>query len=209
MGTKPQIRIPLLEAGAVAAQKLLTYNGRPLGPEERKLLLGIFGDSVNLDLVEIAFTDLGPKGRPYTFGNTIRVPRGTKFDAETLVHEMTHVWQYQTRGTGYISDSSVHQLISGNDAYVFELEPGKSFYDYTAEQEAMIVERYYADSPPGWSTSPDVLRMIEQVRSARPLSSIAIQQDTWFGPNRPWLDNDPGANLNRGPQTVPLIRIEF
>jgi hypothetical protein len=210
MGGKTQVRIPILESAAVAAQRVLTYDGRPLGPEERRLLLDIFGNSVNLDPVQIAMTDVGVKGRPYTLGNTIRIPRGTNFDAGTLVHEMTHVWQYQTRGTAYISDSSVHQMISGEDAYLVELVPGQSFYDYTAEQEAVIVQRYYEESPPGWSTNPDVIRMIEEIRRARPLSASAVQQDTWFGPNRPFLDDGPASNsLNRGPQTVPLIRIEF
>lgn len=205
----PRVRIPLMEAGAVAGQKVLTSGGRFLKPEERRLLLTIFGNSVNLDPVEIVNTSVGPQGRPYTLGNTIRVPHGTTFDAATLVHEMTHVWQFQTRGTGYISDSVLHQMASGQDAYVVKLVAGQSFYDYPAEQQAMIVERYYADVPPGWSKEGDVLRMMAEIRKARPLSSADIQRDRWFGPGR--VPDNTGAveDRNRPAQTVPLIRIEF
>lgn len=201
----PRLRIPLMEAGAVAGQKALTGNGRSLKPEEKRLLLTIFGNSVNLEPIEIVPTSVGAKGRPYTLGNTIRVPDGTIFDAETLVHEITHVWQYQTRGTAYISDSVLHQLTG--DAYETNLVPGQSFYDYTAEQQATIVERYYANAK--WRTDPDVLRMIEQVRKARPLSSGEIQRETWFGPNAPPDTSAPVGGAGRASPTVPLIRIEF
>ena len=207
MGESARVRIPLLEALAIQAQGAFSDSGRSLNSQERKLLLTIFEDSVNLDPVNIVLTDLGTKGRPYTLGNTIRVPRGTTFDAETLVHEMTHVWQYQTRGTGYISDSALHQLTQGDDAYVVSLVPGQSFYSYTAEQEAMIVQRYYADK--GWRQNEDVVRMIGEIRKARPLASADIQQETWFGPNRGLPDSASAASSPKQSQTVPLIRIEF
>jgi hypothetical protein len=210
MAGKARLRIPLLEEIAIQGQKTFADPGRSLNPEERRLLLIIFGQSVNLSRVQIVLTDLGAKGRPYTLGNTIRIPRGTQFDAQTLVHEMTHVWQYQTRGTNYISDSVVHQLTSGQGAYDVTLVPGQSIYEYTAEQEAVIVERYYADDPPGWSQNPHVVRMIDEVRRARPLSSDDIRKETWFGPGKSPLDNiGPANDANRQTPTVPLIRIEF
>jgi hypothetical protein len=209
MAGKVRLRIPLLEEAAIQGQKTFADAGRPLNPVERKLLLDIFGQSVNLDPVQIVLTGLGVQGRPYTFGNTIRIPTGTHFDAPTLVHEMTHVWQYQTRGTGYISDSVFHQLISGQGAYDVKLVAGQSFYEYAAEQQAIIVERYY-DDPSGWRQNPNVIRMIEEVRRARRLSMDEIRQETWFGPNKSPLDNiTPGNDANRQSPTVPLIRIEF
>jgi hypothetical protein len=195
-----------MEAGAVAGQKVLTSGGRSLKPEEKRLLLSIFGNSINMEPVQIVSTSVGAAGRPYTLGNTIRVPDGTTFDAETLVHEMTHVWQYQTRGTAYISDSVVHQLGPG-DAYATNVVPGQSFYDYTAEQEATIVQRYYADA--SWKTNPDVARMMGEVRKARPLSSADIQKDLWFGPGKMPDTGATAGGDKRPAETVPLIRIEF
>lgn len=206
----PRIRIPILEATVVAGQGAFTGAARSLTPEERRLLLDIFGQSINLDPVRLALTDLGVRGRPYTFGNTIRIPRGTSFTANVLVHEMTHVWQYQTKGTAYISDSALHQLVSGTGAYDVSIVPGQSIDDYTAEQQATIVEKFYEDDPPGWSTNPDVVRMLGQVRRSRPLSDDQIRQETWYGPTRPDLFPTPssGQAAHSG-GTVPLIRIEF
>jgi hypothetical protein len=93
MAGKAHLRIPLLEAAAIQGQKVFSDSGRSLNPHEKRLLLSIFGQYLDLDSVELVMTSLGVKGRPYTFGNTIRIPRGTVFDAATLVHEGTHVWQ--------------------------------------------------------------------------------------------------------------------
>jgi hypothetical protein len=203
-----RIRIPMLEEFAIQARDLLSHSARSLNPEEKRLLLTIFGSSINLEMVQIVATEVGSKGRPYTLGTTIRIPDGTYFDAPTLVHEMTHVWQYQTQGTRYISDSVLHQLTT--DAYAVKLVPGQSFRDYTAEQQAMIVQHYYEKYPVGWNVDPDVVRMIGEVRCARPLSASQIQQETWFGPNRNMLENTVPPGVQKPPpQTVPLIRIEF
>lgn len=211
MGDGVRVRVPLVEAGLDIAQRAFTFGSRSLNPDEKKLLLGIFGPSINLDAVELAYTNIAKDGRAYTLGNTIHIPehmpKGATFDASTLVHEMTHVWQYQTRGTGYLSDSIFHQLTQGNAAYDLELVPGKSFYDYTAEQEAMIVQKYYDDSPPGWRQNRDVVVMIGQIQQARPLSDTQAQQERWFGPNVGMPDNPIGGEPRL--TTVPLIRIEF
>jgi hypothetical protein len=211
MSNGVRVRVPILEQLAVTGQSVLADPGRALTPSEREMLMQIFGASVNLRLIRIAITDLGAQGRPYTLGNTIRIPRGTSFDARTLVHEVAHVWQYQTRGTSYISDSVFHQLTSGADAYNVSIVAGQSIYDYAAEQQAVIIERYYANDPAGWRTNPDVERMMRQVRRAQQLSDEEIQRETWHGPNNPdpFRFNAPGNERDRPAQTVPLIRLEF
>ena len=222
MGDKVRLRVPLMEAGLEAAQKVFTSRGRSLTSgddsrprslitDEKGLLVNIFGSSINLDVVELAYTKIAKDGRAYTLGNTIHIPehmpRGVTFDAGTLVHEMTHVWQYQTQGTAYLSDSIFHQLTQGAAAYDVDIVPGKAFRDYAAEQQAIIVERYYRDDPKGWRSNPDVVRMIAEIKRARPLSSTQIQQETWYGPNIRQLDT-PGNDSNIA-KTVPLFRIEF
>ncbi len=210
MGDSARLRIPLLEGPVRSLLGGASFGARPLVSQERKLLLDIFGDSINLDSVEIAHTRLISKSTAaYTMGNKILIPSGTTIDASTLVHEMTHVWQFQTMGTRYISDSALHQMSQGSGAYDVVLVGGQSLYAYAAEQQAVIVQRYY-DNPSGWRLNPDVVRMISEVRRARPLSSTEIDQETWFGPNRPgWLDPSPGSSAPQTMQTVPLIRIEF
>jgi len=201
-----------VEAAAEAAQRTFTSRPRSLTTDERRLLLTIFGQSVNLDVVELAFTKLAIHGRAYTLGNTIhipeRMPKGVTFDTQTLVHEMTHIWQYQTHGTAYISDSLYHQVTQGDAAYTVTIVPGQALGDYGAEQQAMIVENYYLDFPAGFSQNPDVMRMIETIRRARPLTGMQIRQERWFGPNDPAGPALPGADSNQT-RTVPLFRIEF
>ena len=92
---------------------------------------------------------------------------------------MTHVWQYQTQGSRYISDSALHQALQGLDAYNVDLVPAQSFDKYAAEQQAVIVERYYLDFT-GWRSNSDVVRMIAEVRKARPLAANKSEQETWF-----------------------------
>lgn len=142
MGDGVRVRIPLLEGLGRDLLSAASFGDRPLNAQERALLLKIFGDSVNLDPVLIGYTRvIGSGTGAYTMGNKILIPVGTSIDSAVLVHEMTHVWQFQTRGTRYISDSALHQLTQGSRAYdVSNLVPGHSIYEYGAEQQARIVE---------------------------------------------------------------------
>jgi hypothetical protein len=210
MGDGVRVRIPLLEGLGSAILSGASFGDRPLTPNERELLLSIFGDSVNLDPILIGFTRLISSGTgAYTMGNKILIPAATMIDAPTLVHEMTHVWQYQTRGTRYISDSALHQLTQGKSAYAVTIVPGRSIYDYAAEQQAVIVEYYYRDSPAGFRANPDVQSMINEVQKARPLSNSDIVNETWFGSGRGPLDTSYGGGAPQLSPTVPLLRITW
>jgi hypothetical protein len=204
------MRVPILESLAIAGQSAFADPGRPLTSSEREMLMQIFGSSINLGVIRLAITDLGVDGRAYTLGNTIRIPRGAAIDTRTLVHEVAHVWQYQTRGTSYISDSVFHQLTSGASAYDVQIVPGRSLSDYAAEQQAVIIERYYANDPAGWRDNADVGRIMREVRSAQQLSDGEIQRETWFGPRQSdRVDMFQGNASDRPAQTVPLFRLEF
>jgi hypothetical protein len=209
MGDSPRLRIPLLEGVAPSLLRIPSFGARPLNSQERDLLIRIFGDSINLDPVRVAYTRLiSASTAAYTMGNTILIPVGTNTSTSTIVHEMTHVWQYQTMGTRYISDSALHQVVQGDNAYDVDLVAGQSFYSYAAEQQAVIVQRYYNDFP-GWRTNADVVRMLGEIRRAHPLAPSEIERETWYGPNQPFVDPSPGAGGQQPSQTVPLFRIEF
>jgi hypothetical protein len=88
-----------------------------------------------------------------TVGNNVYIPQNftisNKEMAQTLIHELTHVWQYQHGGTSYISISLLSQMVAGargnrNFAYGYQLVGGESFFDFSPEQQGFIVENYFA-----------------------------------------------------------------
>ena len=62
---------------------------------------------------------------------------------QTLIHELTHVWQgvHRSHPLAYIFDSLHNQARLGSDAYGYVA--GADWSSYGAEQQAMIVEDWY------------------------------------------------------------------
>jgi hypothetical protein len=125
--------------------------GRLLMPDEVALVREIFHNSIDYTRVRLIPTGVLEYR---TVANFIRVPENftisDEYMAQTLVHEMTHVWQYQHGGTSYISVSLATQIAgtirtgSRNAAYDYLLTPGKSFFDFLPEQQGLIVENYFS-----------------------------------------------------------------
>ena len=226
MGSRTRVRSPLIEGIIVLGQKAFTNTVRNLTVKEEMLLRTIFQGSIDYDQIEIATTNIGAGGRPYTFANTIRIPPHSNFNERTLVHETTHVWQYQTKGSGYISDSAWHQVVD-KSAYNVQLVADQPLSAYPAEHQAVIVEAYYVDqqanptspaketcydpsktyTPPlGWSLLPDVVRMIGELQRAIPISDQARFNDRLFGPGA-LPDDAPGSP--KLDAVVPILRLEF
>ncbi|MDX1978933.1 MAG: hypothetical protein SFV51_01595 [Bryobacteraceae bacterium] len=182
-----RFRIPVLELLAALHGDALSRSSRPLTNEERCLLGEVFGESLDLDAIRIAETSFA--NSPTTLGNSIRLRKGASLPPWVLVHEAMHVWQFQTQGTAYVSDSAFHQgvslLLTGSRAAAYEvtLAPGRSIHDYTAEQQAMIVENAFQFAE--WRDNPEVRRLLEEVRSARPLTPEAIAEEAARGPGFP------------------------
>jgi hypothetical protein len=87
-----------------------------------------------------------------------------------FIHELTHVWQGANRSTAfdYIVDSLYNQIHSGSHAY--DLDPGdvgkKSWGEFNAEQQAMIVQNWYGG---GMSESDDAFTYIkDNIRARNP-----------------------------------------
>lgn len=102
-----------------------------------------------------------PSDNAVTLGNCIYFPRpletgeGTQAfsltDMGWLMHELTHVWQYQHDGIIYLFQALHVQLRFGKKAYAYggsdglrqALKTGKSLKDFNREQQADIVRHYY------------------------------------------------------------------
>lgn len=145
------VRSPVLEEAATQLSDVIAgVDSRPLSLAEEDMAAKVFGKSIDFPRVRVIQT----KVLDYrTVGNNIRVPPDFTISnesmAQTLVHELTHVWQYQHGGTSYLSHSLQTQIggaLKGNRnfAYDYQLGPESSFFDFTPEQQAYIVENYFA-----------------------------------------------------------------
>lgn len=99
--------------------------------------------------------------RHYTiyFGPTVfRDGATTPETRNTLIHELTHVWQghHSLFAWEYMVASMLAQghaiLTEGDRNRAYDFEPGKEWSSYNVEQQANIVENWFRD---GMSTSAD------------------------------------------------------
>ncbi len=130
----------------------------PLDNREKWLLAQIFGSTLDVEPVRLVYASPISVGAAKTIKNEIHFPRenvvtdpayrASQAFVMLLVHESTHVWQFQNVGVLYMADSLYHQgkghVDHGdrNVAYRYELVPGKRFNRYNSEQQAKIIEEY-------------------------------------------------------------------
>jgi hypothetical protein len=169
-----RIRLPALEALATRFSGAFARDTRVLTGEEREDAISVFGGALDLDPIRIVSTSI--VNSPTCLGNIIRVSADGEIDRITLIHELAHVWQYQTRGTEYISDSAWHQMSaalttgSRQAAYVISFDDlaAASIFDLPAEKQAVIIERWFAD--PALHGHPDYRRFLAEVRHSAKIS---------------------------------------
>ncbi len=138
---------------------------RPLTPGEVALARSVFGDAIDYDRVQI----VRGKWWPFQPRGIVMAPTGNihfhpsdprwsdDFSASPLelqglfCHELTHVWQTQTRGLLYLPLMR-HPFCR----YAYELVPGHRFDRYGLEQQAEIVRHaFLARHGVRLSTVPD------------------------------------------------------
>ena len=125
---------------------------RPLTPGEIALARSMFGDAIDYSKVRL----VRRKWWPFQPRNTAMAPTGNihfhpasdlwsdDFAAEPLhrqalfIHEMTHVWQSQTRGRFYLPLMR-HPFCR----YSYTLKDGRPFERYGLEQQAQIVAHVF------------------------------------------------------------------
>ena len=212
-----RLRLPTLEVFSALHGNALALRERKLFSTEQDIARSVFGNSIDLNVVKIvAWPGIRIKhildlSRPHTLGNNIRVPFRLALSHRTLIHELAHVWQYQTKGTEYITNSIRHQVTGNAYAIPDPIPPGKSIHEFAAEQQATIIELYFSDSSK--RNDPEYQRMIEEVRQTRPIPQRARQrlilQEAAFGSNTSRYEIPRSFQRNRGTHNIPLIRIEF
>jgi hypothetical protein len=224
-----QLTFPALEWAAIQLAAVTSPFGRPLYLWESEIIQDIFQRGVDASRVRIVETRI--LAVPTTLGNQIRVPPGWSFSGErraVLVHEVAHVWQFQTQGTAYITDSVYHnasgQIATGNRnvAYMnYQLRPESRITDFSAEEQATIIGDYYEltrihqsdPNPPGWVAvrRPDLPiyeRLIHQVRSSTPRTDQQVYEQSLMSQPSGGIDWSLSGSPQLAP-TVPLIQFRF
>ncbi len=222
---------PALERLAIQVAAISGPGGRSLYESERQIVRDIFGNSV--DAQRVSVVEARVANAPTTLGNQIRITPGFDFLTEdnkaVLIHEMTHIWQYQTHGSGYITDALYHQLSSmiqtgtRNAAYMnYELDDTRDFSTYSAEEQATIIEDYYQiafrykndPAPPSWVEQrrqdlPYYERLVGQVRQATPLQEIEIYQRSMM--QTPGWSSVPVSEVHEREiaPLIPLFMVRF
>jgi hypothetical protein len=147
----------LLGAVLVAAGKAISLlqsslgieaHKRRLSNDEIRILKQVFRESLAIYEIRIIAGRSGVfqfNDRPFTLGNTIYMKDTGAGDwRHTLVHESTHVWQYQHIGSRYASDALGAQLVLGGDvAYDWQKALPRRWGDFNKEAQAQILEDIY------------------------------------------------------------------
>ena len=135
----------------------MTLPARLLSRAEIAYARTVFGDSLDYTVVRITVDSLWSWRSARTLGNTIHLWYSHFEDGDgtreltrfaglpTLIHELTHVWQFQKRGYWYLFSSLWGQVRHMRDrarAYDWQgaLEVGKPWGRWTAEQQAQAVQ---------------------------------------------------------------------
>ena len=161
---------------------------RRLFEREKTVAKGVFGTSVDLDRVRIARTSV--LAAPTTLANTIRVKEDISDDV--LIHELTHVWQYQTSGLRYISCALAGQaqgaIAHGDRNWTYEYDVSKTethLGDYGPEQQAQIVQDAFRSGK--LENDPFFSPKVAEVRRAQPRPDdpgADVDEAAGMGPRR-------------------------
>jgi hypothetical protein len=125
---------------------------RALTPGEVEIARGVFGDAIDYGAVKVRRRKWFPfQPRKVTMaprGHLHFHPKGEAYCDDfaqagilrqgLLIHELTHVWQTQTRGQWYLLLNR-HPLCR----YGYSLVPGQPFHRYGIEQQAEIVKHAF------------------------------------------------------------------
>jgi hypothetical protein len=164
----------------------ITARKRPLTGEEISDARRVYQGTIMYPLVAIA-DDLGARQAEWT------EPTGGAMNAyivhmgplgyastldpdrrQTLIHELCHVWQgsHHVFAWGYVINSVIHQAASGAGAYSYDPANLRPWGEYNVEQQAKIVEDWYAG---GLSTASPLYRYI--------VGNIRCPVKSWFKEN--------------------------
>ncbi len=130
--------------------KYLT-NSRKLRPEERRLAATIFRSSLDFDRVRINENrSFGTQKGKVVYASIRSINSYHSLDRRTLIHELTHIWQYQKYGVSYImralaAQASPQAYQYGKESFFRDWVIGRNdIRNLNYEQQASAIEEFYA-----------------------------------------------------------------
>jgi hypothetical protein len=128
----------------------IKFNSRPLRDWELKLAQSVFGNQINYKRVRIdEYAFIGPRQYRFCYVSFYVVNSWGTMQNSLLLHELTHVWQFQHLGAVYIPRALSAQRSAAGYNYggvsnlSAQLKKGKSFFIFNLEQQADIVADFY------------------------------------------------------------------
>lgn len=134
--------------------------GRRLTEGEAAIAREIFGNSLDLSKVRLYSrkyiffqpenTVMAPNGNVYfppkVYENDFSAPGHRLALRRLFIHELVHVWQYQSgvdvRGRAIALH--IRRFFGGPDPYEFELSPNRLLRDYNVEAQANVIREYFS-----------------------------------------------------------------
>jgi len=146
--------LEILGAGEVleTVNEFVKFNTRALSSREVTLAERVFGKSIDFSLVRVdERAVLGPAftKRAFTSFHTINAWGG--LEDSVLVHELTHVWQYEQVGAIYMAQALHAQIRRGLGAYDYggpaglrsARTRGMRLTGFNREEQAQIVQDFF------------------------------------------------------------------
>jgi hypothetical protein len=123
---------------------------RSLTPVELQKLQRVFGAGINYGTVCLVrlsrFVTTLNGSRAFVTGTTVNLPESDYLDLQKgrsfslLVHELTHVWQFQHKGWGYVAEALWAQGFGDGYDYAKALRQGTPWRKMNPEQQAQMIE---------------------------------------------------------------------
>jgi len=159
------------------AMDFIKFTTRPLTDSEITTASTIFGSSISYRLVRLdQHSAIGPSWtkRDYTSFHTIN--SWGKSTDDVLVHELTHVWQYEHAGAIYMPQAIHAQAwgagydYGGAPGLRAQQAAGKGFESFNREQQAQIVQDFFKMS----QSDPDINLYAGFVKAVSTLSEAQL-----------------------------------
>lgn len=143
--------------GGPEAMQLVMHMGMkttPLAPTEIVAITSVLGPDA-IDFREVRVAERGilslvfrlNGGRAFATWHTIHLPSGRREDLSLLVHEATHVYQYERVGSVYIGEALYAQRQLGRNCYDYGgpagPEGGAPYHTFNREAQAQIAQDFY------------------------------------------------------------------